>query len=95
MAVGPVILTIHPEPAKQGVYIDRGKYEAMRHTILANLKRYGRLTFKQLGDLVANELHETFTSSVQWYYTTVKLDLEARGELKRVPNSRPQLIELA
>lgn len=28
--------------------------------------------------------------SVSWYTTTVKLDLEARGELERVPGSRPQ-----
>jgi hypothetical protein len=32
---------------------------------------------------------------VTWYVTTVKLDLEARGEVKRVPNSRPQLVKLA
>jgi len=28
-----------------------------------------------------------------WYYITVKLDLEERGEIRRVPGSRPELIE--
>jgi hypothetical protein len=36
----------------------------------------------------------SFNGSVMWYVTTVKLDLEARGEIKRVPNSRPQLVKL-
>ena len=30
-----------------------------------------------------------------WYVTTVKLDLEARGQLKRVPKSRPQRVKLS
>ena len=29
-------------------------------------------------------------SSVGWYATTVKLDLEARGLIERVPDARPQ-----
>jgi hypothetical protein len=28
--------------------------------------------------------------SVMWYVTTVALDLEARGEIERVPGSKPQ-----
>jgi hypothetical protein len=35
-----------------------------------------------------------FEGSVTWYVTTVKLDMEARGEVKRVQNSRPQLVRL-
>jgi len=35
-----------------------------------------------------------FEGSVTWYVTTVKLDLEARGVVKRVPHSRPQLVKL-
>jgi hypothetical protein len=53
------------------------------------------MTFTQLGALVEEELHTAFTGSILWYYTTVKLDMEARGEIRRVPNSRPQVIEAA
>ena len=52
------------------------------------------MTFTQLGALVEEDLHDTFSGSVLWYYTTVKLDMEARGEIRRVPNSRPPLIEI-
>ena len=33
--------------------------------------------------------------SVSWYTTTVKLALEVRGEIKRVPGSKPQQLERA
>ena len=47
-----------------------------------------------LARAVEKDLRGTFEGSVTWYVTTVKLDLEARGTLKRVPNSRPQLVRL-
>jgi hypothetical protein len=93
MASQELFFALHPEPAKQGVRIDRGKYNIVRNAILQNLRQYGSMTFTQLGALVEEELSDTFAGSVMWYYTTVKLDLEARGEIRRVPNSRPQLIE--
>ncbi|MBW3603547.1 MAG: hypothetical protein KY460_01340 [Actinobacteria bacterium] len=34
-------------------------------------------------------------ASVGWYTTAVKLDLEAREVISRVPGSSPQLLELA
>jgi hypothetical protein len=44
---------------------------------------------------VEKEVNGKFEGSVTWYVTTVKLDMEARGEIKRVTNSRPQLVKLA
>jgi len=43
---------------------------------------------------VNDYLRERFEGSVSWYFTTVKLDLEARGILERVPGERPQRIRL-
>jgi hypothetical protein len=43
---------------------------------------------------VEKEVRGKFEGSVMWYVTTVKLDLEARGDVKRVPNSRPQIVKL-
>ena len=95
MASDELFLTVQPESAKQGVRIDKAKYSVIREAILQNLRRYGSMTFTQLGALVEEDLHDTFPGSVMWYYTAVKLDLEERGEIRRVPESRPQLIEVA
>jgi uncharacterized protein DUF6958 len=94
MASDELFFTIKPEPAKQGLRIDQAKYNAVHEAIFHNLREYGPMTFGQLGALVEEELNATFTGSVTWYYTTVKLDMEARGEIRRVPNSRPQVIEV-
>lgn len=84
------IMTLHPDPSKAGVNIDRGRYDLVRAAILDALSK-GHLTFRQLTDAV-RELLPAFDGSVSWYVTTVKLDLEARGIVARVPKSRPQLV---
>ena len=88
------IRTLHPEK-KQGVKISREKYEIIRKAILSALHKQNELTFMNLSRAVEKEVNGTFEGSVTWYVTTVKLDLEARGVVKRVPNSRPQLVRLA
>lgn len=90
-----LIQTLHPDPSKQGVRIEKDKYDTMRETILLNLKQLGAVTFTELSTVVEHQLNGRFDGSVMWYFTTVKLDLEARGELRRVPKSKPQLVELA
>lgn len=89
------IQTLHPDPSKKGVQIDKEKYDLMRRSILEKLEQQGRITFTELSALVEDDLRGRFDGSMMWYYTMVKLDLEARGELRRVPNSKPQLVELA
>ena len=86
--------TQHPEPSKQGVNIDRGKYTTIRNTIESVLFEQGTMSFVDLGDAVKDRLVDTFDSSISWYYTTVKLDLEARGVIERVGNKSPQQIRL-
>jgi len=88
------ICTLHPKK-KQGVNISREKYEIIRKTIMSVLHANKEMTFMKLSRAVEKEVRGTFEGSVLWYVTTVKLDLEARGEVKRVPNSRPQLVKLA
>jgi len=94
MASDELFLTVHPEHEKQGARIDQDRYQAVHDAILENLRLYGALTFTQLGALVEEQLQATFTGSVTWYYTTVKLDMEAHGEIRRVPDSRPQVVEI-
>jgi len=88
------ILTLNPEK-KQGVKISREKYEMIRKAILCVMETEKEITFMNLSRAVEKEVNGNFEGSVMWYVTTVKLDLEARGQIKRVPNSRPQLVKLA
>jgi hypothetical protein len=88
------IRTLHPEK-KQGVRISREKYEIIRKAILSTLRARKEITFMNLSRAVEKEVNGNFEGSVTWYVTTVKLDMEARGEIKRVPKSRPQLVKLA
>jgi hypothetical protein len=88
------IVTLHPE-GKQGVNIDRDKYELIRQAILAAIAERGAIPFADLPSAVASHLPESFEGSIGWYTTTVKLDLEARGFIKRIPGQSPQMLELA
>jgi hypothetical protein len=88
------IRTLHPEK-KQGVNISREKYEIIRKAILCVLETQKEITFMNLSRAVEKEVNGDFEGSVTWYVTAVKLDMEARGEIKRVHHSRPQLVRLA
>jgi hypothetical protein len=88
------IMTLHPDPAKKGVNIDRAKYDRMKAAILDLLAGQEDATFGGMLTQVQAHLGETFDGSISWYYTTVKLDLEARGVIERVKGSGPQGIRL-
>lgn len=88
-----MVKTLHPQK-KQGVNISKEKYEIIRKAIMTELRTNKEMTFMKLSRAVEKEVRGKFDGSVMWYVTTVKLDLEARGEVKRVPNSRPQLVRL-
>jgi hypothetical protein len=83
-----------PTPGKQPTRIDRWKYDAVRKAILKVTPRRGDgIRFSELADKVksalpAKQLAEL--GSVSWYTTTVKLDLEVRGDIYRVDGARPQ-----
>lgn len=88
------IRTLHPEK-KQGVNISREKYEIICEAIMATLRGHKEMTFMNLSRAVEKRVNGNFEGSVNWYVTTVKLDLEARGVIKRVHHSRPQLLRIA
>ena len=89
------IMTLHPEPGKSGVNVSRKKYDAIRAAILESIRDHGGITFKDLTQDVRGKLESSFEGSISWYVTTVKLDLEARGLIERVPRSRPQRPRMA
>jgi len=88
------IMTRHPDPGKSGVNISRQKYDAIRAATLDAIGARGEITFKDLTQNVRTGLADRFDGSISWYVTTVKLDLEARGLIERVPKSRPQRLRL-
>ena len=87
------IMTLHPA-GKTGVNIERVKYDPVRQAIIASVGESGVLAFKELPGAVASPLPADFDGSVGWYTTTVKLDLEARGLIERVPGKTPQILRL-
>jgi len=91
--MGKRILTLHPQ-GKQGVNIDQAKYDQIRAAIVLALEQHRELAFGELITKLEAQLSGKFQGSIPWYVTTVKLDLEARRVLKRVPGSSPQLLRL-
>lgn len=87
------ILTLHPQ-GKQGVNIDREKYGAVRRAIMEAIRAQGEMPFADLADAVGQRLPPDFDGSVGWYTTTVKLDLEARGLIERIPGRGPQRLRI-
>jgi hypothetical protein len=87
-------LTLHPEEGKRGVNISRTKYEMVRQAILDAVRSQGTITYQGLVSLVEYSLRNRFEGSIPWYVTTVKLDLEARGEIERVAGPGEQKLSL-
>jgi hypothetical protein len=88
------ILTLHPEEDKQGVNISRAKYDMIRQAILNAVRSQGTISYKGLVSLIDYNLRNRFEGSISWYVTTVKLDLEARGEIERIPGKGEQMLRL-
>lgn len=86
-------MTLHPR-GKEGVNISRAKYSLIRRHILEVLAERGEILFRELPDAVEASLDEPFDGSIPWYVTTIKLDLEARDLVYRVPGSSPQRLKL-
>jgi hypothetical protein len=76
------------------VNISRTKYEMIRQAILDAVRSQGIITYQGLVSLVDYNLRNRFEGSIPWYVTTVKLDLEARGEIERVQGPGEQKLSL-
>ena len=87
------IRTLHPA-GKQGVNIDKGKYDMVRQAIEETLQAQPGITFSGMTEEVGRRIGDVFDGSVSWYVVSVKLDLEARGVLERVDGRSPQRLRL-
>ncbi|MHB1319683.1 MAG: DUF6958 family protein [Anaerolineae bacterium] len=84
-----------PTPNRKPTRIEKWKFDAVRHAILEVLPNQapGVAFMSELPGLVEQALtaeERATLGSVGWYTTTVKLELEVRGEIARVPRSSPQ-----
>lgn len=87
------ILTLHPK-GKKGVNILRSKYEFIKDFIVQTIQEKGRISFEELSDLAVQKLSDSFDGKVLWYVVTVKLDLEARGLIERIPKTSPHELRM-
>jgi len=88
------ILTKHPQKGKSGVNISKQKYDVIRESIVEALRAAGEMAFKDLTEEIRHKLAGHLDRSISWYVATVKLDLEARGFIERVPRKTPQQLRL-
>lgn len=79
---------------KPGPRIDKNRYTVIRAILLDIIPNNPTgVPFVGLADKVSKALPHTpsiDSGSVGWLTTHIKLDLEARGEIERVPDSSPQ-----
>ena len=87
------IMTLHPD-GKRGVNILKRRYDVIKNFILKTLKSRKEISFEELTDKAVISLSKTFDGKVVWYMVTVKLDLEARKIIERVPKTSPHKLRL-
>jgi uncharacterized protein DUF6958 len=86
----------NPDPAKRGARIPRDQYVIARRAALATVPaRAPGVTLADFREKMAKRLLRAKgwdrSLSASWYTMAVKLDLEARGEIKRAAGSPQRL----
>ena len=87
------IMTLHPQ-GKKGVNILKRRYEFIKDFILTTIENQDEISFDELSDLAVKTLTASFDGKVLWYLVTVKLDLEARGLIERIPKTSPHQLRI-
>ncbi len=87
------IMTLHPQ-GKKGVNISKLKYDQVKDYILKTLSTREKITYQELDKLAVTDMRDYFDGKVTWYVVSVKLDLEARKIIERIPKTSPHEIRL-
>ena len=87
------ILTLHPA-GKKGTNISLVKYNLIKDAMLQLIQNTEEITYQDLSDQLERDLQLTFDGRVIWYVVTVKLDLEARGVIERIPKTSPHQVRM-
>lgn len=75
----------HPR-GRKAVTIDRNKYDLLKKAMINYLRTNGESTHSEILHAVKEDFQTNrveFEGSVEWYFEWVKLDLEARKEIRR------------
>ena len=87
-----------PTPGKKPTRIHKWKYDLLRHIILEIVTESADgVEFRNLSGLIEGRLsaeQRYNLGSVSWYTVSVKLDMEVKGEIERVPRAKPQKLRL-
>jgi len=75
-------------PGGNGVRIDKAIYDLMKQQIISCLHE-DECTYTQMIEHAKNHVKD-FKGSIGWYLVSVKLDLEARNIIERIPKTHPQ-----
>ena len=73
--------------------MSKEKYNLLKPAVLKYLRTKRKATFGGITKAIEKEFKTTgqiFQGSLPWYLEWVKLDLEARKVIRRVPNTSPQ-----
>ncbi|ODT52319.1 MAG: hypothetical protein ABS68_09435 [Niastella sp. SCN 39-18] len=81
------IQTLHPIPGKTNKKIDAAKYHFIKENLLTILSG-SNPTHTEMMEALYTKVKDDFEGGVQWYGETVKLDLEARKIIERVPGKQ-------
>ena len=87
------ILTLHPA-GKTGVNILKRRYDVITEFIILTLQKKKEISFQDLTDLAVDKLQSNFDGKIVWYMVTIKLDLEARNIIERIPKTSPHKLRL-
>lgn len=88
------IMTLHPQ-GKQGVNIAKAKYDQVKAVVLQVIGSEQPISFTDMAELSKEILIDAkFDGKPLWYITTVKLDLEARKLIERIPKTSPHQLKL-
>ncbi len=93
MSTEEKIMTLHPQ-GKKGVNILKRRYDVIKDYIIKTITTHGEITYAKLDDLASEELSTSFDGKVGWYIVSVKLDLEARGIIERIPKTSPHKLRM-
>ncbi len=92
-----MVEALHPQ-GKSPTRVNKADYDAYRKALLRVIPRKkDGVRFMHLAELVEEVLPDDVLarSKPLWWVTTVKLDLEARGLIERVPGVSPQHVRRA
>jgi len=92
------ILQLKHPAGKKAVSMNKGKYDTLKKVLLNCLKTEGSLTHAGIVQRITRGFKKhkiKFEGSVGWHLEWVKLDLEARKEVKRIGGKSPVKFALA